>query len=180
MASESKPTASEGARVIFSAPELLAIRQALQESASAQSDSGAQVWFDGGLVDDHVQVELRFADLERTRVLTMVAASAVDLKDAKDLVAVRAGIVEFIGAMFEEWIQEEGLRSPSLDWKEHTYAERAYLFRGELVNEKSEAEADAFLRQHGLDPEHLWDDDEDFDENVLDQSADDDSDDDAT
>src|SRR5690554_4260480 len=107
MASESKPNLDPNERVIFSAPELLAIRNALQELVSSSQDEGAQVWFQGGLVDGHVQAELRYSNMTRSRVLTMEAACAVNLKDAKDLVEVRAGIVEFIGAMFEEWRSEE-------------------------------------------------------------------------
>lgn len=142
-------------RVIFSAPELLAVRQALQENLQNYKSEGEEVWFDGGLVEDRVLVELRLSNVDRTRLLVMEAATKVDVNNAKDLLEARAGIVEFIGAMFEEWLEEEGLRSPNLDWKEFDYAGRDYVFRGALSNDKLQSAADDFLRAHGLDPDSL-------------------------
>lgn len=161
MATQDTPAIDPAQRVIFSAPELLVIRQTMQELVAQRESADEEVWFDGGLVDDHIQVQLRLSNITRTRVLTMEAAVSVDIKNAKEIVELRARVVEFIGAMFEEWLEEEGLRSPSLDWKEHEYAGKLFVFRGSLSNEDAEQQADAFLRQHGLDPEHLWDDDED-------------------
>lgn len=164
MATQDTPAIDPSQRVIFSAPELLVIRQSLQELVPQRESADAEVWFDGGLVDDRIQAQLRLSNMARTRVLTMEAAVPVDIKNAEEIVEMRAGVVEFIGAMFEEWLEEEGLRSPSLDWKEHEYAGKIYVFRGSLLNEDAENQADAFLREHGLDPEHLWDDeDEDVD-----------------
>lgn len=149
------PATPDDARVIFSAPELLAVRQALQQIARAHRDDAAEVWFNANLIDEHLEAEVRYASLDRTRVLTMQAVTSVDVKDAKALMETRATLVEFIGSMFEEWIQEQEHRSPELDWKNYEYAAKSFKFRGTLVNEKVEADADAFLRSHGIDPDDL-------------------------
>lgn len=146
---------NDASRVIFSAPELLIVRQTLQQLARAQREDSAEVWFDATLIDRHIQAELRYASLDRTCVLTMVAVTDVDIKDAKALLETRATVVEFIGSMFEEWLQEHEHRSPELDWKEYEYAQKVFKFRGTLLNEKADLEADAFLREHGIDPETL-------------------------
>jgi|GEM_PF-6141729 len=148
-------TVDDQARVIFSAPELLAVRQTLQQVARAHREDSAEVWFDATLIDAHIEAELRYASLDRTRVLTMHAVTSVDVKDAKALMDTRAAIVEFIGSMFEEWIQENEHRSPDLDWKEYEYEQKTMRFRGALINEKVQDDADAFLRQHGIDPDTL-------------------------
>lgn len=145
----------ETARVIFSAPELLAVRQTLQQIARAHREDAAEVWFDATLIDAHIEAELRYASLDRTRVLTMYAVTSVDVKDAKALMETRAATVEFIGSMFEEWIQEHAHHSPEIDWRNYEYGPRSFKFRGTLVNEKVEADADAFLREHGVDPDSL-------------------------
>lgn len=143
------------ARVIFSAPELLVVRQTLQHIARAHREDSAEVWFDATLIDEHIEAELRYASLDRTRVLTMQAVTHVDVKDAQALMETRAAVVEFLGVMFEEWIQDRDHRSPDLDWKEYEYEQKTLKFRGALTNEKVEHDADAFLREHGIDPESL-------------------------
>lgn len=152
---ENTPPTNDEARVIFSAPELFAVRQALQQLARAQREDSAEVWFDATLIDEHIEAELRYASMDRTCVLTMHAVTEVDVKDAKSLVETRAAVVEFIGSMFEDWLQEHEHTSPDLDWKEYEYAQKSFKFRGALINEKADREADDFLRQHGIDPDTL-------------------------
>lgn len=180
MSQQSNPPVDPQSRVVFSAPELLAIRQAMQASVTHHLADDEQVWFDGSLIDEHIHAELRLANMARTRVLTMEAAIHVDVKDAKDMVEARVDVVEFLAAMFETWLDESGIYSPNLDWKEFTYQARTVLFRGKLVNDHAESEADRFLREHGLDPDHLYDDDEDallYDEDSADDDLDDGDDD---
>lgn len=143
-------------RVIFSAPELLAVRQAFQQTVRGQSDDGAEVWFNATLVDDHIEAELRYADLQRTRVLTMYAVTRMNSADAKELLETRVCVVEFIGGMFEDWLEQSEHRSPEPDWAEYEHDNRKIMFRGMLINEKIESDADAFLREHGVDPEQLY------------------------
>lgn len=157
MTNKTPQTNDPKSRVIFSAPELLAVRQALQQTVHSQSQDGAEVWFNATLVDEHIEAELRFADLERTRVLTMHAVTPMNSADAKELLETRVSVVEFIGGMFEEWLQQSDHRSPEPDWAEYEHDDRKFMFRGTLVNEKIESDADAFLREHGVDPDQLYD-----------------------
>lgn len=163
------------ARVIFSAPELLAVRQAFQQTVRAQSDDGAEVWFNATLIDGHIEAELRYADLQRTRVLTMYAVTPMDSADAKELLETRVCVVEFIGGMFEDWLEQSEHRSPEPDWAEYEHDNRKIMFRGTLINEKIESDADAFLREHGVEPDQLYEQSDDI-LYVDDEEAEDDSD----
>lgn len=162
MTNEISPKDDPKARVIFSAPELLAVRRALQQTVQSQSEDGAEVWFNAILVDEHIEAELRFADLDRTRVLTMHAVTPMSKANAKELLEARVCVVEFIGGMFEEWLEQAEHRSPEPDWAEYEHDDRKFMFRGTLLNEKIESDADAFLREHGVDPEQLYEQSDDI------------------
>lgn len=162
MTNEQSQKQETDARVIFSAPELVAVRQALQQVARSQREDADEVWFNATLIDEHIEAELRYADFERTRVLVMHAVTPVNVEDAKVLLDTRVRTVEFIGGMFEEWLQEEEHRSPSPDWVECEYDGGQFRFRGQLTNEKTESDADAFLREHGVDPEQLYEQSDDI------------------
>lgn len=145
----------EERRLIFSAPELLDIRQALEQTVYVVTGRAQSIWFDGYWMDKHIEMELRFHDDEQDKTLTLNAAMEASEKDPEAFLEERALLMEFIGSMFERWLNDTRYRSPDLDWQEYEYSGRKVLFRGTLLNEDLEAQADAFLKQHGINPSEL-------------------------
>lgn len=159
-------TASHDARVIFSATELVTIREEIRSVfALSLERSDLSVWFDGSLVEDRVHQEIRLSTPDQHLNLRMEAATEVNPKDAEDLINARVHVLELLVAMLEEWVEDGGFRSPNIDWESFTYENRKILYRGELMNSKLSSMADDFLRSHGLDPDKLYEDDDlSFDE----------------
>lgn len=156
MAEDSGRENESGARVIFSAAELLSVREGIRDAFAARLKlADLHVFFDGSLIGDRIHAELRLTRADRSLDLFMEAATEIDVKDAEELIEARVDVVEFLVAMLEEWFDDGAMRSPNLDWETFTYGKRTIVHRGDLSNAHVNDLADEFLRSHGLDPANL-------------------------
>lgn len=148
-------------REIFSAPELLTIRETFERELATHLDDGERITCHGVLLDERVVLRLELADQRRTRVLKLEAATELETERPEELLEARADAVEFMYQMLEEYLASGTLEAPNPDWHEYRYAERAFVFRGLRRNEELEEMTQQWLREHAdeLEPELLVDED---------------------
>jgi hypothetical protein len=99
----------------------------------------------GTLVEGRLEVVIELADPDRTDVATFTAGYEVGGAEDPTPVEARAHAVEFLHTVISDYLQSDRFPRPHIDWREYDFEGHRVFFRGSVVNEVLEREADALL-----------------------------------
>lgn len=130
---------------IFTPAEAAQVRDAFRRVFGASLAPGERFAVRGKNTDGRLEVCIEIADPDRTDVASFYAGFEVGGKDNVNEVEARATAVEFLHAAIHEYLQTDRFPRPHIDWREYTFEGKKLYFRGTVVNEAVEAQADALL-----------------------------------
>jgi len=129
---------------VFTDDERHEVERAMHKAFKGRLQPGEAIAVRAAVDAERLSVTVELADGDREDVTRFEAAFALD-DDAPALADARATLVEFLHAFIDEWLRDGRWPRPHLDWKVYAFSGYDVHLRGESLNEKLEAMADALL-----------------------------------
>lgn len=130
---------------IFTPAERKQIEQTFQSIFGSSLRRGERFAVRGSNRDGRLEVCVELADPDRTEVASFFAGHEVGEGAELSEIEARAHAVEFLHAAVHEYLQTDRYPRPHFDWRDYTFDGKKLFFRGSVVNEALEQQADAFL-----------------------------------
>lgn len=136
---------SADVETIFNEEERETVLDTLRRELQANFTPGERFTLGGYVRDEKLVVWTELADPHREGVHRFEAGHEVDDNSDWNVFDARAHAIEFLHAMWAEYLRDERYPRPHSQWKAYGFRGKDVFFRGDVKNEKLETMADEWL-----------------------------------